>query len=425
MLQWPKDSIAPIMEQIPADAFRAPGHREIVGEIYRRHEAGEPAFHSDVLHHFLSTGQKWVYEILASIMFDLPQGWSTTRLDDPTRIRLVKERWDSFTLWGATDKAKRMFEAGEISREEYVEQLQLATLSESKAGGGTISIRDAATLAIDELEEIIKLKGALRGITTGIESLNRITSGWRGGQLIILAARPSIGKSALAVNMAMAAANQGEHTAIFTLEMTAAELSIRMICSQARIGLEEVMRGEISKGHLSAYSAAHQRVLSLPVAIDETPSISIASLRARARAIHEKSPLKLIVVDYLQLCTGTSKRSQQNRHLEVAEISGGLKQLAKELNVPVIALSQLNRMMEQRKDGRPMLSDLRESGSIEQDADIVLLLHRKKEKPSEDAELLVAKNRSGQAGIALKLWFDGPTTTFRENYDQPKTHQTP
>jgi replicative DNA helicase len=215
--------------------------------------------------------------------------------------------------------------------------------------------------------------------------------------------------------MAVSAARFNKHACIFTLEMTAAELSVRMICGMARVGMDEVMQGEMSKHNLQAYSNAHRQVLELPITIDETSAISISSLRARARAIHEKKPLDLILVDYLQLCTGTTKRAMQNRHLEVAEISGGLKSLAKELNVPVIALSQLNRQMEQRKDARPMLSDLRESGSIEQDADIVLLLHRKKEKPSEDAELFVAKNRSGQAGVGIRLWFDGPTTTFTDH----------
>jgi replicative DNA helicase len=415
MLQWPKDSIEQAKSELPSDAFRTPAHKEIVEAIYSRFDAGLPCFHSDILHHFHVTGERWIFDKLTSIMFDLPQGWSTTRLDDPRRIARLKHNYDSYALWIATSKAKKMFERGEISKEEYVEQLQIATLSESKSRSATMTIKDAAGAAIDELEEIIKLKGALRGVPTGLESLNKVTSGWRGGQLIILAARPSIGKSALAVNMAVSAARSGKHACIFTLEMTAAELSVRMICGMAKVGMDEVMQGEMSKHHLNSYANAHRQVLELPITIDETSAISISSLRARARAIHEKKPLDLILVDYLQLCTGTTKRAMQNRHLEVAEISGGLKSLAKELNVPVIALSQLNRQLEQRKDARPMLSDLRESGSIEQDADIVLLLHRKKEKPSEDAELFVAKNRSGQAGVGIRLWFDGPTTTFTDH----------
>lgn len=413
MLQW-KDTVEPIRSELPAEAFRSPGHKEIVEEIYRREEAALPFLLADILQHFDVTEQAWIRDVAVNVFTYNSPGWCVSATDNPTRIGLVKEVWDAFTLWSATAKAKRMFEHGEISREEYVEALQLATLSESKKGTGITTIREAASMAIDELEEIIKLKGGLRGVTTGLESLNGVTSGWRGGQLIILAARPSIGKSALVVNMATSAALAGNHVAIFTLEMTAAELTIRMICSRARIGMREVTEGNMSKHHFQAYTNAHREVTEYPITIDETSAISIASLRARARAIHEKKPLKLIVVDYLQLCTGTSKRAQQNRHLEVAEISGGLKQLAKELNVPVIALAQLNRQMEQRKDARPVLSDLRESGSIEQDADTVLLLHRKKEKPSEDAELLVAKNRSGEAGCGIKLWFDGPTTTFSE-----------
>ena len=413
MLQW-KETVEPIRSELPAEAFRSPGHKEIVEEIYRREEAAIPFLLADILQHFDVTEQAWIRDVAVNVFTYNSPGWCVSALDNPTRIGLVKESWDAFTLWNATAKAKRMFENGEISREEYVEQLQLATLAETQKGNGITSIKDASSAAIDELEEIIKARGAIRGVRSGLELLDGVTSGWRGGQLIILAARTAVGKSALAINMALAAAKDGHNTAFFTLEMKPSDLSLRMICQTARIGLNEFKDGSVSKHHYNSFATAHRTVQDLPIVICDTPSIPIVSLRAKARAMHEQNPLKLIIVDYLQICTGTSKRSQQNRHLEIAEITGGLKALAMELNIPVIALSQLNRNLEQRKDGIPVLSDLRESGSIEQDADVVLLLHRKKEQPSEEALLIVAKNRAGQSGVGLKLWFDGPLTKFSD-----------
>jgi replicative DNA helicase len=206
----------------------------------------------------------------------------------------------------------------------------------------------------------------------------------------------------------------GVPTAIFTLEMMGDELCQRMICSRARVGLGEIKSAEFSSRDLVKISNSFGAISQLPIYIDHTSEISINSIRTRARMAKDKFNLGLIVLDYLQLAKSVSKRGQENRTLEIAEITGGLKSLAKELNIPIIALSQLNREVEKRKGGKPMLSDLRESGSIEQDADIVMLLHREKKADSEEADVFIAKNRGGVANTVVKLWWNGDTTTFSD-----------
>lgn len=276
-----------------------------------------------------------------------------------------------------------------------------------------MTLKDLAVPIVDSLDYAVRHKGELLGITSGYQKLDEVFNGFRGGQLIILAARPSIGKSALATNMAVAAMKAGHKCVFFTLEMPAMEVGRRILLAEARMPLEVIRTGSVEHGGLARIMSS-TGVLSDNFIISEKESVSIADLRSQARVFKKQGKLDILFVDYLQLMKGTTKRSEQNRHLEIAEITGGLKELAKELNVPVIALSQLNREIEKRKGGKPVLSDLRESGSIEQDADIVMLLHRNKEKPSEDADIFVAKNRSGEANVIKTLWFNGPTTTFTE-----------
>jgi replicative DNA helicase len=277
----------------------------------------------------------------------------------------------------------------------------------------SMTLKDLANPIIDSLEYAVRNKGELLGITSGFKKLDEVFNGFRGGQLVILAARPSIGKSALATNMAVSALKAGHKPVLFTLEMPALEVGRRILLGEARMPLEIIRTGIAERGAMNKIMQS-TGILSDSIIISEKENVSIADLRSQARIYKKQGKLDILFIDYLQLMKGTTKRSEQNRHLEIAEITGGLKELAKELNIPVIALSQLNREIEKRKGGKPMLSDLRESGAIEQDADIVMLLHRKKEKASEDAEILVAKNRSGVANEVKTLWFDGPTTTFSD-----------
>ena len=255
-------------------------------------------------------------------------------------------------------------------------------------GSEAASFKDAALIAIKMAEAAMNSGGGLSGKTTGLDSIDQKTSGLHNSDLIILAGRPGMGKTSLATNIAFNCAeehlnwqrdggefNYGAPVAFFSLEMSADQLATRILAEQAEISSESLRSGKLSREEFQDLSRASQKLAELPLYIDDTPALTIAGLRTRARRLKRRHDIGLIVVDYLQLLQG-SGRANDNRVNEISEISRGLKTLAKELSVPVIALSQLSRAVEQREDKRPMLSDLRESGSIEQDADMVWFIYR-------------------------------------------------
>lgn len=268
-------------------------------------------------------------------------------------------------------------------------EANLFKVAEGAATGSEAStFRDAALTAIKMVEAAMNSGGGLSGKTTGLDSIDRKTSGLHDSDLIILAGRPGMGKTSLATNIAFNCAeahlewqrdggefNYGAPAAFFSLEMSADQLATRILAEQAEISSEALRSGKMTREEFQKLSFASQRLAELPLYIDDTPALTIAALRTRARRMKRRHDIGLIVVDYLQLLQG-SGRANDNRVNEISEISRGLKTLAKELSVPVIALSQLSRAVEQREDKRPMLSDLRESGSIEQDADMVWFVYR-------------------------------------------------
>jgi replicative DNA helicase len=258
------------------------------------------------------------------------------------------------------------------------------------------------------LEEYAETKGGIVGAETGFGQFDRLTGGLRGGQLIVLGARPAVGKTAFALNMAVGAARRGVTVGFFSLEMVAEDLALRMLCSEAGISAQAVRAGKIPDSYWNRFMDTSENLSGLKIFIDDTPDLNINRLRVKARRrFRDTKGKKLLVVDYLQLMQ-PSRRNTENRNIEISEISRGLKILSKDLNVPIIALSQLSREAEKRKGKRPQLSDLRESGAIEQDADIVMFLHRNMEMgvpypgqedeeqlPQDAAELIIAKHRNG------------------------------
>jgi replicative DNA helicase len=295
-------------------------------------------------------------------------------------------------------------------------------ISESRVQGQTTTIKDLVKKAINTIEDFHQRQGMLTGVGTGFADLDKMTSGLHGGEMIVIAARPSMGKTSLAMNMA-------EHVAIdlklpvgvFSLEMTSESLVLRMLCSRSRVNLRNVREGFLAERDFPKLTGAAGKLANAPLFIDDSSGLSILQFRAKARRMHQQYGIKLFVVDYLQLLHSTARRAE-NRQQEIADISNGIKSLAKELNVPVIVLSQLNRELEREKNRKPRLSDLRESGAIEQDADVVGLLY----KPSSDDEesgqtasedeavpvnLLIAKQRNGPTGD-VNLTFLKPYTRF-------------
>jgi len=261
--------------------------------------------------------------------------------------------------------------------------------------------------SIDFLEEKQKNKSLVTGVATGFTHLDNLTSGFQNADLIILAGRPSMGKTALALNIARnAAVDAGVPVAIFSLEMSKEQLSLRLLCSEARIDSSRLRSGFFSMEDWDRLTDAAGVLSAAPIFIDDSPSLSAMEVRAKARRLKMDKNIGLIVIDYLQLMQG--RTSAERRELEISEISRSLKALAKEINLPVIALSQLNRMLEQRNDKRPRLSDLRESGALEQDADVVAFIYRDEVYNKEEtnphkgtAEVILAKQRNGPTGDVL------------------------
>jgi len=362
---------------------------------------------------------------------------------------------------GALDTSEEVAPLAQIERAE-TELYKVA--EEGGAEGKAKSFGDASKLALEMAERALNSGGHLSGFTTGLDSLNTKIGGLHKSDLTIVAGRPGMGKSALGTNMAVAAAQRflrdaedgiapeksaGAPVVLFSLEMSADQLATRILAEQSGITSENLRTGRITQHEFRDLARAAAELQSLPLYIDDTPGLTIAALRTRARRLKRQKGIGMVVVDYLQLLQGTGKASD-NRVQEISEISRGLKQLAKELDVPVIGLSQLSRQVEQREDKRPQLSDLRESGSIEQDADIVLFIYREDyyvkgvevEMPTPDeaasnperrqkyedwdakyqavkgkAEIIVAKQRHGSTGI-VRVRFDGRTTKFSDAADE-------
>jgi replicative DNA helicase len=271
------------------------------------------------------------------------------------------------------------------------------------------------------IEHFFNRKGELSGIATGFPDLDKMTDGLHGGEMIVVAARPSMGKTSLAMNIAEHVALElGLPVGVFSLEMSASSLILRMLCSLARVNMRSIRDGFMSEADFPRLTTASGQLAAAKLLIDDTAGLSILQLRARARRMYQQHGVRLFVIDYLQLLNSTARRAQENRQQEIADISSGIKALAKELNVPVIVLSQLNRELEKDKSRKPRLSDLRESGSIEQDADLVGLLYKPDAGDEEDApeesegvavNFLVAKQRNGPTGD-VNLTFLKPFTRF-------------
>ncbi|MGB4056626.1 MAG: replicative DNA helicase, partial [Alphaproteobacteria bacterium] len=254
---------------------------------------------------------------------------------------------------------------------------QLAESGEVK--GSFTTLRTSVMVAIEHAEKAFKSEGRVTGVTTGLIDMDKKLGGLQNSDLLILAGRPSMGKTALATNMAFAAANryaetggtEGAIVGFFSLEMSADQLATRILADQSNISGDAIRKGNIKQDDFRAFAEASQKLSQIPLYIDDTPSLSISAVRTRARRLKRQHGLGLLVIDYLQLLRGTgSKQGTDNRVMEISEITRGLKAIAKELQIPVLALSQLSRQVEQREDKRPQLSDLRESGSIEQDSDV-------------------------------------------------------
>ena len=406
-----QDSIISVMEFLVPDDFYRVAHQLIFAamiELNQNSEAIDPITVSEKLRQKNQIenvgGEAGIIELLdkvptaANVEF-----YTQIVLEKSTRRKLIKT---------STNIVKNAYQEDEtIANVLDTAERDILSVSEGRNKAGFIPIRDVLHDAYESLEERSKNNGEVTGIATGYIGLDRMTSGLHAEELIILAARPSVGKTAFVLNIAKnVAVNLNETVAIFSLEMGAESLVERIICSHASINAGHLKTGKLTDEEYTQYFVATGVLAEAPIYIDDTPGIRVSEIRAKCRRLkQERNNLGLVVIDYLQLIEGNGKESRQQ---EVSEISRNLKKLAKELKVPVIALSQLSRGVEQRQDKRPIMSDIRESGSIEQDADIVAFLYRDdyyRQEPDENGhvpevepnstiEVIIEKNRSGPRG---------------------------
>ena len=406
-----QDSIISVMEFLVPDDFYRVAHQLIFAamiELNQNSEAIDPITVSEKLRQKNQIenvgGEAGIIELLdkvptaANVEF-----YTQIVLEKSTRRKLIKT---------STNIVKNAYQEDEtIANVLDTAERDILSVSEGRNKAGFIPIRDVLHDAYESLEERSKNNGEVTGIATGYIGLDRMTSGLHADELIILAARPSVGKTAFVLNIAKnVAVNLNETVAIFSLEMGAESLVERIICSHASINAGHLKTGKLTDEEYTQYFVATGVLAEAPIYIDDTPGIRVSEIRAKCRRLkQERNNLGLVVIDYLQLIEGNGKESRQQ---EVSEISRNLKKLAKELKVPVIALSQLSRGVEQRQDKRPIMSDIREYGSIEQDADIVAFLYRDdyyRQEPDENGhvpevepnstiEVIIEKNRSGPRG---------------------------
>ncbi len=308
---------------------------------------------------------------------------------------------------------------------------KILEIGERRVSGGWVKSSDLVMRVFEEIERTMSSReGMVVGLPSGFKDLDSLTTGFQPGDLVILASRPSVGKTTFALNiMRFLSIEKKIPTAIFSLEMTKEQLALRLLCMQGRVDAQKIRRGIIKREEIRKLTSAANKLAKAPIYIDDTAAIPILELKAKARRIVKEAGVKLIVVDYLQLIQGP--KDVDNRQQEISAISRSLKALAKELNVTVLALSQLSRAVEQRHDKRPQLSDLRESGAIEQDADTVLFIYRPEmakrleEVPDEEkniAEIIIGKQRNGPIG-SIKLTFIKDQLRF-ENYT-PREEEIP
>ncbi|MEG3638726.1 replicative DNA helicase [Magnetococcus sp. PR-3] len=412
------DSVA---DSLSPDDFYMGAHRKIYQAMLELMERGEP-LDPVVLRQYLERSDELdgvggpVY--LAELVTTVP-----TAANAKAYARMVRDKALLRSLAQTATEVVENCHGSESPVDQILEEAEqkIFQLGESKDSSRS-SYHDMKSIMVpvfEKIESLMEQKSAVTGVPTGFVDLDRQLAGCQPSDLLILAGRPSMGKTALAMNIAAnAALHHNEAVGVFSLEMSKEQLAMRMLASEARMDAQAMRIGNIRTNDYQNLTNTATLLSDAPIYIDDTPAISITAMRAKCRRLKRDKGLKLIVIDYLQLMRGST--NTDNRVQEISQISQGLKAIAKEMSVPVIALSQLSRSVEQRPDKRPILSDLRESGSIEQDADVVMFVFREEYYKRDDidlkgkAEVIVAKQRNGPVGI-VNLAFQNQFTRF-ENF---------
>ena len=432
MLISPHETIAECVEKINEEYFYVPAHRtiyDVLVDLWNTRQGIDLITFTQVLRDRNLLDSVGGAAFVTNLFTFVPTAANVQYYLEIVRDKYILRQ----IISAATESVRRAYEEQEEvdSLLDEVEQ-KIFDVGEDRFKGQMLSMKDHAMQAIETIERLYERKGSITGISTGFVEFDRMTSGLHPSEMVVIAARPSMGKTALAMNIAeYVAINEKLAVGVFSLEMSSQQLVQRMLCSRARVNLQRVRDGFLGERDFPSLTAAASKLAEAKMFIDDSASLSILELRAKARRLKAQHDVSLIIVDYLQLLRSTTRRAQDNRQLEISEISAGLKALAKDLKIPVIVVAQLNRQPEQRTGGKPRLSDLRESGSIEQDADLVGLLVRPElyeedeearvEKAGE-AELIIAKQRNGPVG-EIPLTFLKEYTRFEtraRNVSEPE-----
>ncbi|BCJ71801.1 replicative DNA helicase [Catellatospora sp. IY07-71] len=411
-----KDAIADVVEILRANDFYKPAHSTVFEAILGLYGRGEPADAITVAATLESAGDlgriggaPYLHTLISAVPTAANASYYARIVGERAVLRRLVEAGTKIVQLGYGSAAGSGRDVDDVVD---MAQQAIYDVTERRASEDFAILADMIQPTLDEIEAVGAADGSMRGVPTGFSDLDRLLSGLQPGQLIIVAGRPGLGKSTASMDFARhAAVRANMASAIFSLEMSKTEIVMRLLSAEARVPLHVLRSGQLSDDDWTKLARCMGEISEAPVFVDDTPNMNLMEIRAKARRLKQRHDLKLIVVDYLQLMS--SPKKTESRQQEVSELSRGLKLLAKEVECPVIAVSQLNRGPEQRTDKRPQLSDLRESGSIEQDADVVILLHRDdyydKESPrAGEADFIVAKHRNGPTDtitVAAQLHF--------------------
>ncbi len=410
-----KDAIADVVESLRVDDFYRPAHATVYAAILDLYGRGEPADAVMVAGELTRSGE--IARIGGAGYLHTLVSMVPTAANASYYAAIVSERAVLRRMVAAGTRIVQMGYAGAGDVYDLVDraQAEVYDLTSGRTSEDYAPLAEIFEGTLNEIEAIAAHNGQMVGVPTGFADLDALTNGLHGGQLVIIAARPAIGKSTLGLDLARSASiKHGLTSVIFSLEMARNEIVMRLMSAEAQIPLGHMRAGTMSDADWQRMARRSGSIVEAPLFIDDSPNMSMMEIRAKCRRLKQKHDLRLVVVDYLQLMS--SGKKVESRQQEVAEFSRALKLLAKELEVPVIAISQLNRGPEQRQDKKPMMSDLRESGSLEQDADMVILLHREdayeKESPrAGEADFIVAKHRNGPTAT-ITVAFQGHYSRF-------------
>ncbi len=418
-----KDAIADVIEILRSADFYRPAHAsvyEVVIELFGR---GEPADAVTVGAELKKKGElerigglPYLHTLVATVPTAANAAYYARIVREQAQLRSLVEAGTRIVQLGYTT------DGADVEGLINLAQSEVFAISEQRQTTDYTTLEEIVPDLYEELERNANRDGGLDGVPTGFSELDSKLNGLRAGQMIIIAARPGGGKSTLAMDICRSAAvHNNMASAYFSLEMNRTELSMRLLAAESRVFLDRMIKGELETRDWQAIARTLDKISQAPLIVDDSPNMTMSEIRAKSRRMKQQHGIQLIVIDYLQLLTSGGK-AVESRQQEVSEFSRSIKLLAKELEIPIVAVAQLNRDSERRNDRRPQVADLRESGSLEQDADVVLLIHRDDmfNKDSDRrglAEIIIGKQRSGPTGT-LELEFQGQYARFAESFDQ-------